>query len=451
MYFVMIIGLIVLLYICYVVFNRELLYPPVGSVAVFLLCALIGLSRYDDWNISEYSGFAVLLILTGLLCFTFSSFLVYKMFPMNTERSVLPVQRERIEINEALLFLIVITLTAFDYMYYNYIVETSESVRFFGASIGVIINFVRHMGGNDLEKLPLPLYLKLLQILIGVFSTFSIFIFAHNAIFQKVKLKDFLLICIVLLDFIYHLLDGDRGHLLLYIAQFVCLYYFFCNMKTGWKININKKIIKISIRIVLVFFPLFFILAFVVGRYGEVDNVNILERVNVFDYLSIYTSSGIRNFDLFVKQPLVDRTTIFGKETFFSFNRFLYNNFGIGSYYLVPLEFRSINGHNIGNIYTAFRRYYADFDIIGLILITTFLGTFFSWMYNKAKYYAKKGEITFYLLLYSYLVNAVFYFPIEDWFFVVNFSVNRFILYTSLYVLFYCLVKKDLKIKLRFR
>lgn len=447
MYFVMIILLIILLYTCYVAFNREILYPPIVTVGTFLFCGLVGLSRYDDWNITEYSGFTVLLIMTGLLCFTCSSFVVYKLFPVNMVRNIKPVNRERIEIRESFLFCIVIVLIVFDYLFYNYIVKTSESVHYFGTSIGLIINFVRNMEAYNLEKVPVPSYFKLLEISSGVFSTFCLFVFVHNMVFQRIRIKDLLLICVVLLDFIFYLLNGSRGHFLLYLAEFISLYYFFWNMKVGWKTSINKKIVKTCFRIALFFTPFFVILAIVVGRFGELDSItDAMDKINVFNYLSIYVSSGIRNFDLYVKQPLID-STLFGKETFFRFNRFLYNTFGIGEYYDVPLEFRFVNGKSIGNIYTAFRRYYADFGIVGLILLTSFLGTFFSWFYNKAKYYALKGEVTFYLLFFSYVVNTVFYFPIEDWFFVVNFSLNRIATVILLYLVFYCLLKKNIKIK----
>lgn len=440
MYIVLILLLILLLFISYNLFKRELLYPPIVTVAMFLFCSLVGLLRYDDWKMDEYSALTVVLVLIGLISFIFSSFIVYLFFQENTKKNIVSINQDKIKINSFFLYFVLIILIIYNYLYYNYLVHNVANVGVSIESIGAIINFVRNMESLGFEKLPWPFYIRCLDFFSSAFCTFSLFVFIHNVIFQRIEKNDLLFLLIVILGFVHHLLNGSRGYILLYLAQSVYLSYFFWNMQVGWKPTVNKKIAKMFINIGMFFLPFFILLAVMVGRVESLD-MNDVGRNYVFEHLTVYISSGIRNFDLYVQQPVED-STIFGKETFYSINRFLYNRFGIGEYYRAPLELSFINGEGFTNIYTAFRRYYADFGILGIFLIPMFLGFFFSFLYSKAKSDARKGTISFYMLFFSSISNSIFYFPVEDWFFIFNVSVNQFVVYVLLYLIFYCLYKK---------
>lgn len=122
-------------------------------------------------------------------------------------------------------------------------------------------------------------------------------------------------------------------------------------------------------RIFGVFLISFIILAIVLGKR------NSFAELNVKEYLTKYISVGIRNFDLFLKNPV--RSDFFGQETFPGFHRILYNYLNIGNLYATPLDGIQFNGFSMGNIYTAFRRYYADFGLFGMLFISYLLGYFF--------------------------------------------------------------------------
>lgn len=447
-YLIMIFLLIVLLFVCYSVFNRDLLYPPVIAVAMFLFSSVVGLLRYDAWNIADYSGFTVLLIMTGLLSFIFSSFLVYQIFPHNYTKNITPFHRERIELNGLFLCIVIAVLLVHDYLYYSFILKNVESMRVFGLSVGLMINYFRNMGYTETVRLAEPIYLQILSVLSYIAGIFSLFIFAHNSIFNRLKKQEFLLAIIIILNLCYNLLNSNRGALLRLLAELICCYYVFWSMKSGWVQVINKKFIKLSLRVLVFFIPCFIALAFFTGRYGDIEKFDI-SRFEALNYLSIYSSSGVRNFDLYVKQPVID-DKIIGKESFYGINRFLYNRFDIGVFYDPNLEFRSIKGKNTGNIYTAFRRYYADFGIIGLILLPFIMGVFFSYIYCKAKCDVRKNKVTFFLLMFVSLSYCIFYFPIDDTFYHFNLRVGIIPIYVLLYCL-YWFVRDDSRLVLKFR
>lgn len=212
-------------------------------------------------------------------------------------------------------------------------------------------------------------------------------------------------------------------------------------MYYGWNDTVNNKIIKWGSRIFGVFLISFIILAIVLGKR------NSFAELNVKEYLTKYISVGIRNFDLFLKNPV--RSDFFGQETFPGFHRILYNYLNIGNLYATPLEGIQFNGFSMGNIYTAFRRYYADFGLFGMLFISYLLGYFFSLAYEKIKKKSYKDQTGFGLLLFAYLSKEIFYWPIENQLLISELSVGGIFKIIILYILYLLAVKKKVKIIIR--
>ncbi len=438
MYLVMIVLLIILFFLCFVIFRGEILYPPIIVISMFLLCSIVGLFRYDDWNIDEYSGFSVLLFIIGLLSFSIISYLVYILHPENIKSNIQPVLKNRIEISTSILLIIILIYIIYDYMFYMHIKHCTSNAGLTDGSLSQIINRYYNLKSYEYSKISISFTMKLLNIFTSSFSIFSLFVIIHNFIFNHFKSKDLLLLFIVLLGIIYSMLNSSRGDILVLLAETVYLLYFFWNMRSGWKKNVNGKIIKWGICVFVIFIGFFLFLTVILGRRGSIKDIDIV------DYLTIYISSSIRNFDLFLKN-FTSTNSIFGRETFFPLNRLFYNLFGIGEYYSIALDYNAINGRNIGNIYTAFRRYFADFGMLGIIILPAFLGGFFSVLYSKAKHNARKGIIGFSMLIFCYLSTALFYLPIEERFFIYDLSLTKIAQYILLFILFKLVVQKKIK------
>lgn len=435
MYIVLIMFLIVLLFFCYALFKGEVLYPPFIVVIIFTFCTTIGFSRYSDWKTSDYSGYSTFLILLGLVSFIFAGYIAYTTAPKAIKFKSAPVIRDRIEISTIVLLIVILLFILNDYMFYIFLRSVAGSLGISGASLSEIINRYYNLKSYNPGMFSISGFMNILSIITNTFSILCLFALVHNICFKNLKKKDFLLVLIIFLDIIYSLLNSNRSDLLVLLAESVYLIYFFWNMRTGWSKNINSKIIYLGVRLLAVFIILFLALAVFLGRRSNISDLNIV------DYITIYISSAIRNFDLFIGS-FTGTNTIFGRETFFPLNRLLYNFFGIGEYYSITLSFNSISGMNIGNIYTAFRRYYSDFGILGIVVLPGFLGYFFSSMYNKVKARAKKGQVSYQMILFSYLSTSLFYMPIEDRFFIYDLALSRIAVYILLYILFKFIVCK---------
>jgi oligosaccharide repeat unit polymerase len=142
-------------------------------------------------------------------------------------------------------------------------------------------------------------------------------------------------------------------------------------------------------------------------------------------YFCVYAGGSIPLLDSYLMSP-ADRSSIFGKETLFSVNRFLGSTLNIPDLvYIKHLEFRrSFNGYNMGNIYTAFRRYLADFGYVGMVLLTVLHATFFSWLHRRVRSKDRRGALDFGLLVLAYLSPSLFLYSIDDRLYPVFLSVN---------------------------
>lgn len=430
MYFFLIFLLIILLFICYNMFHRELMGPPVIVVFMYLLCSLIGLFRYEDWNISDYDGYTVFVIMLGLCSFIFTSFIITLYYSKKKSTNIKIISRSRIDISIFLIWSVLIVCIVHDVIFYIFMNTVANAVGLETDSFSQIVGAFHNYKSNNPGEIPIVRGLSLLDIVCNSFSIFFLFVYIHNVCFKQYKKKDFLLLLVVAVDSIYSLLNSSRGDFLVLLAETICLLFFFWNMRSGWgKSCINFKIAKWGVRALSIFIVAFLIMAVMLGRKND------FSELDVKDYLTIYVSSGVRNFDLFLSHSPV-KNTVFGQETLFVINRYLYDWFGIGEIYSLGLEFYDVKGSNIGNLFTAFRRYYADFGITGVIILPAFLGGMFSILYNEAKRNARRGHISYSLLLFSYLVTSLFYFPLEDRFFIIDTTMGRIAQYVFLFGLF---------------
>lgn len=429
----MIIILLLILFGCYKLFNKEVLYPPIIAVMMFSLCSIIGLLRFSDWHIDQFSFKSCCFLLLGVVSFIIGGIVIYSQ--RKHQCYIIQNFKRRINLNNKIVLLGIIINALFIVLFYSHILTTVKNHGYSNLTFSQILLRYYYIKSYTTD-ISLPSFLLILKLLCLSSSIISVFVFLHNLSFQQFRRKDFYLLLIVGFQLIYSFLNSSRSDLLVFLSQTICLLYFFWNMKIKRLSTVSLKILKWGIRAFCLFLIIFIMLAVTMGRKKSFQDINIC------NYLTIYTSSSIRNFDLYINSN-TPHSSSFGKETFYPINRILYNRFGIGEFYTMALPFNSIDGKNIGNIYTAFRRYYADFGLFGIIFLPFLLGFFFSILYNRAYRKARMMKISFSMLLFSCLISSIFYLPIEDHFFIYDLSLNRICLYFIVYILYRILIKHN--------
>ena len=111
-------------------------------------------------------------------------------------------------------------------------------------------------------------------------------------------------------------------------------------------------------------------------------------------------------FNTYLEYPIRNSGNLIGSRTFLDFFNQLYK-FGFLSQRVVPqLEFRQI-GNSLTNTYTAFRYYYQDFGIKGIIIMQIIYSHIFNTIYLQIKRNCVKWIIPIYSFLFFSLVMHV--------------------------------------------
>ena len=372
--FVFLYFLVFLLFISLIIYKNEILCPPVVLHIVFIGCTLIMCTRWNDWDLDQFGWDSVFLLLSGIASYGVAS--AFVMFSDKNKTKVREMILERIDISGFYLVFSIVAGSIGLYLFYGYVLMIAKMYGYnSGAFTDAVAIFYYHNKGNT-SGMAISFAVTVLSYYIIANATVALYVFTRNAVFHHLTSKDILLVVIVVIRLIYSFINSSRGDYLAFLAQLIYYIYFFTNIKTGWSKSNNRKIIRAAAIIFVAFLVVFVFLAVLMGRTKSINNYDLK------DYLTIYIGGGIRNFDLFVKNPTISASP--GYETFYSIKRFLANRFGIGRIVKVVLEFRSINGMNTGNIYTAFRRYYADFGVYGIVILSGILGFLYSKSQTKA-------------------------------------------------------------------
>lgn len=148
---------------------------------------------------------------------------------------------------------------------------------------------------------------------------------------------------------------------------------------------------------------LFWATAWIVGRRVE---------LGLLDYVCSYIGCSFVAFDLFLQDAHV-QTALPGEETFVA----IYGSIGrlLGDDSLILSgnhEFRSLHGVSLGNVYTAFRSWYADFGLTGMIIACLICSVVISVLYERARLGDRKLCIRYSLVGYSYFAAGLFAMPL---------------------------------------
>ena len=195
---------------------------------------------------------------------------------------------------------------------------------------------------------------------------------------------------------------------------------------TNSRIN-TKNITKVFLLIVAI------VLCFsktrtLVGRTNDDDFVS---------YVSSYFGGSIELLDLYLRDP-IENDGIFGKESFYALNSAL-AKFGIMPKYRMHLEFRSSNGIIIGNVYTAFRCFYHDFGIIGVIALQALLAIIWTYWYKRIMKQENLLKFNSSFIFYCMFVNCLFFNSYRD-----NFLSSTLSVATITMILYFAIIKRVL-------
>lgn len=420
-YFLLLI--IIIIYLVVLVNDKNLFSPSSIMCESYILAVLCAIINIDKWNISiSVKTFQIIII--GILSFIIPSFFVLHCYFKKNDNESQKSGEYNYCINKQIYLILIILQFAALILYLYYVIKTIGGIGNVFRLSEILHDYREGTSYGDLESL-VPTYVNQLVKISQVVSYVSLYNIFYEKMIKKTR-NDclFLNIVSIVLFIALSLLSGGRYKMIAFFLATLVMGYTIFKKMTNKGINI-KNILKIFLLIVAI------ILCFsktrtLVGRTNDDDLVS---------YVSSYFGGSIQLLDLYLKNP-IENDGIFGKESFYALNNTL-AKFGIVPKYRMHLEFRSSNGVVIGNVYTAFRCFYHDFGIIGVVILQALLAIIWTCWYKRIIKQSDMSKFDSSFIFYCMFINCLFFSSYRDNFFSSTMSVA-----TITMVLYFVIIKK---------
>ncbi|QNQ83112.1 oligosaccharide repeat unit polymerase [Lactobacillus sp. PV037] len=437
--YVFLLIVIIYLFISFNVTKRDWAFPSNIVLGMYIISICFFISESNTWGIDIGNTTFSLLIL-GITTYTLVGIIVFIIFSKVSIRkenfNYDYVEKENstyyADINPVISCLLIIFEVIGFIAYFKNVRNHSLMIGSY-SSLSEMIGNYRDAGslgdaGTGLSSFSLNSYrlmTALAYIYMGIIVQFLVAKKKSNFVWKILHFTP------IIIFIACSLLTGGRNPIIQLFLAFIIMYYVKYKQLNKNKKLSKKATLKIIVGLVLALIS-FSIFRGVVGRTST---------YSTWDYLAIYIGAPIKLFDLFLKNGGGLPHFYIGQETFSN----LWESFGFNIPSHSNLEFRVFNNWALGNVYTPFRRYYSDFGVWGIIILTSIEALFYSLYYliiKKKKFNPYILDVT--TLIYSYLAIGPFYYSVVERFYLL-WSKNTLIIILEIYVLAKILTKFKLK------
>ena len=248
-----------------------------------------------------------------------------------------------------------------------------------------------YYGKYNLTGLPEePVYITLGRVITQVFAMYSFYVLANNTIIKKFRAKYLVYIIPIVIYVIQASLSGGRTQYFRLLIQMMVIalsIYSLSGSNRLKKVN-YKQIVKVILLGVcfLIMYRLYGVLR------GSVSSE--------WDNILSYPGTTIEALNYYLVKS--ETSQYFGEETLMTINGII-NKFGF-DLPVSALALPSVTWTNGGtNVYTALRRYIADYTVVGMCLIQFMQGFFYGSIYKRMR----QRRTTTSILVYAYLIYPV--------------------------------------------
>ena len=418
----------------------DIMYPSVLLCCAYILCICFSIYNWDIWNMGGYSNRTAEITFSAIAVFSIVGFLVEHLLFYGKNCVYGLSKHEENKISEIdvsgfflLLNLIVCVLTIVWHI--HEVMRITGEVKDWFETMNIYR--IKTSYGVSTRENRMPLILLELRKYVIVQGYLMMYIITNNIVARRIKKRDLLIIVPIILMIIQILANASRLEILQLTSAAVCSSYVLWHRKYGWNKNISVKLVLIAFISLIGLLGLFYFTRRIVGRRGN---------FNWIYYICIYIGGSIKLFDIYINSP-IKTSNIWGKETFYTLNQFLSKFIEGHNSYIRHLEFRYVNGLNVGNVYTAMRRYMQDFGVCGALILVAIFSFIMTFIYCSIKY-SKKRYADFLLLFYCYIFNSIPMFPIDDIFYSTMISTSYIVNILIMYFMYILIVEKSIKLTL---
>lgn len=287
------------------------------------------------------------------------------------------------------IFFLILTIIIF-LISVDYYISQIGLIATVGVEVNEALNSYRMAYLNG--EIQIPFYVRQCNKLLIVLAYISVYNLASKIILKKGPLYTSISIIVLILFMIGTVVQAARTNIVHVMIGFMIYIsiFFIKKYRKGLSLKINIKILFLG-GIFVIFFGF---LGQVMGRGNQFD---------IFETISFYFGSGIIGLNQALKNSNYYIPHFWGDGTFSGIWRCI-NDYIIDINYTYTQPFSNLNGLSIGNTFTGFYRYYCDFGIVGVIIITFCIGYFLNRFYN---YVINKNCSYMAFILYGYFIHGI--------------------------------------------
>lgn len=426
MIYILMIALCVLLYFSFILNKKDLIAPSFVFCVSFCFSCIWAVAYAKEWDLGLHSN-TFWVILGGVLEFIIFSYIIQSAFSLVKGKNSISGKSEPIKIKienwKKILFLMFCIFTIF-YSVYSIVRVMNGSF----SNVAESIYAYRNISIFSDESIPLPKLMVYSRYAVNAAGYWFAYIIINNYLVEKKV--DILSVLIVIMSMISSMTTGGRNGAVNIILACVAIFFILLNKKNGFHKSIRFKTMVQFIVIAIVVLWVFQTIGTLLGRTTSVDT-------NTMDYLAKYCGAEIKNLDLFLQENYsTSNNNIWGSQTFIYIIRWLGPKFGIkNTYYALTLPYRTVNGFNLGNVYTTFYPYIYDFGYIGLVCLVGLMAVITQWVYERGKRIKLKKSPAMCIMIYGYMFSSIALSFFSNKFYEQNF--NRQFIIAILFWLFY--------------
>lgn len=400
----------------YILSNGDIFAPPILVTAGFLASGIFAVMLEELWDrsLQEYT---VCIYICGIISFLIGYYFVFGIHrKYHINKSL-----EYIHITDCSLYLYIILSIVVAMLYWITIVKN------FGSDDGWTGMMSRYRAATiyaenyGIETFKMPRIISTGRLMIQSGGYVLVYVLANNIVAVP-KCKKTVLVVAIIMSLFITFITAQRLDLIRIPIAFMAI-YFILKRKNG--LLDRKKRLKVYMKYSIA-------VVFLLGMFSELKGIfgRTTSGISAIKYVAKYVGGPIPLFNDYLKYP-AKHASLWGEETFWGIYDFLFKLTKNPKYsYDYTLEFRTINGIKMGNVYSAFRMYYADFKLIGVIVLSLILGIIFGIIYSliMKKEFQKniiirfgafryKSKVEFVLIIYSVCIHACLMLFYQDWFY----------------------------------
>ncbi len=399
---------VIVFLVSYTFFEKDILSPSVILAITYIFSVFWAIYAQNLWDVNIGINAFFLLIL-GYLSFFFVEVLMRSLWKKGHATRVIEnhiIGREYIVVQKGVYILYIIFSVIITFLYYKEVYRIASSHGYNG--LGSFLTIYRQSASYGILSADeeINVFINQSYKIVAAGAYIFLYIFINNYIITKKWSSLFWCRFPVYLYFVSSVFTGSRLQYIRFVVSAFVVLYLLWNYHIQWNYKISGKMIRYGVIGTTVLLVAFYAMRMIVGRgegFGE----------GIIYYIAHYAGSSICVFDQYVKHP-ISHGKYFGEETFYGIYTAL-RKLGLSDYHKIAhLEFRGV-GRSTSNTYTAIRRYYHDFGIIGVVVFQGICSWFYSYFYYFKCRSRNCKPIT--IILYAFLLFPIALHSINEQFF----------------------------------